>query len=226
MQPRSRAQKPHAILSKRTPQNRRAAQLGKKNIQGDFLHWYSIPRRKHIPMRAAAFHRPVSNPFHVRDVGPTDMGFKTDWIWLDITNINKLALDPKTTTGDTSAETNLAFRTVKDQYKDSPPRHHIRSVAVCRSRVLKRNTPSPGTKQAFLHKTPVETCSALVDTVYSRDLSDVFINQASDPPSLNAKNILLSGSWRDDPFDIHGLVNNPRVSLLLSHRKSSLSFRK
>jgi hypothetical protein len=42
--------------------------------------------------------------------------------------------------------------------------------------------------------------------------------------SLHAEEILISGSWRRDPFDTCSVLQNPRASMLLAHCKPSHLF--
>jgi hypothetical protein len=42
--------------------------------------------------------------------------------------------------------------------------------------------------------------------------------------SLRAEEILISGSWRRDPFDTCSILQNPRASMLLAHCKPSHLF--
>mgnify|MGYP003662740543 CR=1 FL=1 len=61
------------------------------------------------------------------------------------------------------------------------------------------------------------TCRTIGVTKENSYAAQLLRRAASDPEVLNIGNTLLGSSWRQDPFDTHKLLHNPRISLLLSH---------
>ncbi|PVH79840.1 hypothetical protein DL98DRAFT_572311 [Cadophora sp. DSE1049] len=61
------------------------------------------------------------------------------------------------------------------------------------------------------------TCREIAATTRNLHAAQLLRRTASDPEVLNIGNTLLGSSWRQDPFDTHELLHNPRVSLLLSY---------
>ncbi|KAH7310051.1 hypothetical protein BKA65DRAFT_169296 [Rhexocercosporidium sp. MPI-PUGE-AT-0058] len=70
-------------------------------------------------------------------------------------------------------------------------------------------------KQIFSYDYP--TCRDIAASVRDNYVAQFQRLSANDPEVLNVGNTLLGSSWRQDPFDVHSLLHNPRISHLLSY---------
>ncbi|KAL2067752.1 hypothetical protein VTL71DRAFT_15848 [Oculimacula yallundae] len=61
------------------------------------------------------------------------------------------------------------------------------------------------------------TCREIAIFDHDMHATQLLRRTTSDPQVLNIANTLLGNSWRQDPFDSHSLLNNPRTSFLLSY---------
>ncbi|KAL5319389.1 hypothetical protein ACEPPN_012440 [Leptodophora sp. 'Broadleaf-Isolate-01'] len=80
---------------------------------------------------------------------------------------------------------------------------------------LKEGNDETIEQQPFYFDCP--TCRDIAATNQNTHVSQLLRRSASDPEVLDVGNTLVGSSWRQDPFDVHSLLHNPRISLLLSY---------
>ncbi|KAG4427595.1 hypothetical protein IFR05_016923 [Cadophora sp. M221] len=83
----------------------------------------------------------------------------------------------------------------------------------------KEGSNETNVQQPFYFDCP--TCRDIA--VANRDIHAALKRSASDPEVLIVGNTLLGSSWRQDPFDVHNLLHNPRISVLLSYYNEIVS---